>query len=231
MTPKLSPSERAAIAAKIKALQAKTTQAGASEAEAMAAALKAHELLEKYQIDLGAEALREEGTSTSFVERNEVTIGLGTAISLYTSCRVWQAPAAGQIKFLGLRSDTEFAEWLFLSLSNFVVSNTLLYSLEHAVSRDLSDSYRAGMIRRLRERLTPVARQESSGRALIVLKNALVEEAFAALNMRLHRTRSTRQEIRHAEAFAAGQVKGNDAGFDRPMARAAGQLAIGRSEQ
>lgn len=42
-----------AIAARIRALLAKTTENGATDAEAMSAAEKARELMDRYQIDLG----------------------------------------------------------------------------------------------------------------------------------------------------------------------------------
>ena len=50
-------------AAKIKALLGKTIENGATEAEAMAAAIKARELMDKYDIDLTTLDMKAEGSS------------------------------------------------------------------------------------------------------------------------------------------------------------------------
>jgi hypothetical protein len=53
--------DREKLLARIKALFSNTTGAGATEAEELAAAEKARELIEKYQVDMGAEELKKEG--------------------------------------------------------------------------------------------------------------------------------------------------------------------------
>ena len=57
----MNSADREKLLARIKALFSKTTEAGATEAEELAATEKARELIEKYQLDMGAEELKREG--------------------------------------------------------------------------------------------------------------------------------------------------------------------------
>ena len=68
----MTDTDREKLLARIKALFSKTTKSGATEAERHAAAEKARELIEKYQLDMGAEELKKEG----FVKKN---IGMDAA--------------------------------------------------------------------------------------------------------------------------------------------------------
>lgn len=125
-----SEDNKKSIAFKIKALLAKTTQAGCSEAEAMMAAHKAKELLDKYQIDLSELDLREEGTSETEVQMSAISRDLSGSVAAYCEVKSWRSQ--GKHHYLGLKSDVFFAEWLLLALTSFVQRKTLDYSLNTA---------------------------------------------------------------------------------------------------
>jgi len=219
-----------AIAAKIRALQAKTTASGASEAEALAAALKARELLDKYQLDMTEFEIKEEGTSQQAApsDRQGIASRLANAIASFCSCKVWTSDNRAKIQYLGLRSDSEFASWLTTSLSGFCQSAALDYSLFSSDGADpaLVASFLNGTIQRINTRLK--GNLPATGTSLVVLKNALVEEAYAKLNLRLGQGRAVSYTSSRADAFAAGQAAGDLASFGKPLSPGGSQLAIGR---
>jgi len=128
------------LLAKIKALFAKTDNAGATEAEALAAAEKAHELIERYQIDLGADELKREGfiKRTIEVETSRFTFArrILNGIDKFCEVKTWiwnwrpdeeedrvlyRIRGATDIYVIGLASDTEFAAYLIESLTMFAM--------------------------------------------------------------------------------------------------------------
>jgi hypothetical protein len=141
--------KQARFEAIVKALLAKTVEAGATEAEAMAAAEKARDLIDRYQLDLGAEEVIKEG-----VERFEFRPPSGyhyqflcwssVAIARYCEVEVWFAkrivPAkrarsgatnvwAEVLCAAGLKSDLEFFKYLVAHLSNFAVNGANEWAL------------------------------------------------------------------------------------------------------
>lgn len=220
----LSQDQKRAISLKIKALLAKTMEAGCTEAEALAAAHKAHEMLAKYQLSLSELDLREEGTGESDVEYDEVSYALAGAVASFCEVKVW-AENNKSIKFLGLSSDAFFAEWLMLALSSFVKRKGLEFSLESCKKIFQSDitEFRAGCAGRIRQRLHDEVedrkRNAVTGRELMVVKGHLISEAWAKKNLNLSNGRQAYRGNSQSEAFQAGAAAGNAARFARPVAR------------
>lgn len=214
-----------AMALKIKALLAKTTEAGCSEAEALLAAHKAKELLDKYQIDLSELDLREEGTDEAAVAMNAISRDLSFYIAKYCEVKSWRQN--GQHRFLGLKSDVFFAEWLLLALTSFVQRKTLDFSLSNPRGIYQSEvlDFQSGAIARINERLKAEVdtrqreRATGTGRDLMVVKDQLITEAWARKNLTLKRGVSPRQWNVHSEAFQKGLAAGQEARFARPVAR------------
>lgn len=210
-----------AMAFKIKALLAKTTEAGCSEAEALAAAHKAHELLAKYQLSLSDLDLREEGTEQMSVNIDANVRDLAVAVGKYCECKVWEGQ--GKMHFLGIKSDAFFAEWLMLALSSFVARKTLDYSLSQITvfQRDVQD-FSIGCSQRISQRLLDEvalrAADVVTGRELTIVKGQLITEAWAKKNITL-RSANWRRSASASEAYSAGVAAGNAARFNRPVAR------------
>jgi hypothetical protein len=233
--------EKKKIAAKIKALFAKTTEAGASEFEAMAAMAKGRELLEKYQLDLSDLDIREEGTDVKRCDYTFVSEQLYYEVGQYCECRSWrsseyvvkpmkrknsrqQYELQYHFKFVGIKSDVVFAEWLMSALCAFVDNQQADYYMDHpAVSIAQSKDFVAGCVQRIKERLMHEVAERlrnrplSTGRDLVPLKNAMITEKMAAMGVKL--TSYTRAGInyRDAGAFVAGRAAGETVGLHRPM--------------
>jgi Protein of unknown function (DUF2786) len=110
--------QRKDVAARIRALLAKAVEKGCTEAEAMAATLKARDLLDTYQLELSDVELEAEGVIQDTAEKAEarktnVQWELGSAVADFCEVRCWfQGVTRGEKKictFHGLRSDVEFA--------------------------------------------------------------------------------------------------------------------------
>lgn len=236
----ISQERKKSLAAKIRALLAKTTEAGCSEDEAGAAMAKAHELLAKYQLSLSDLDLRAEGTARSRVGRDfrGIASRLATRVARFCGCKCWQdAERSGSIHFLGLASDAQLAEWLLAALTGFVQRRTLDWSLEEGESiPNIVDSFVTGCIARINERILEeinarsATGEVSGSRALIVVKNQLVTEAFAALNLNLRKARPTAAQIHSQAAYNAGQQAGGEASFAKPTARQAGPRLLGQRQ-
>lgn len=220
----LSQEQKRAVALKIKALLAKTTEAGCTEAEAMMAAHKAHELLAKYQLNLSELDLREEGTDEATVIYDDVTHALAGAVGDYCEVKCWTENRQ-KIKFLGLQSDAFFAEWLMLALSAFVKRKGLDFSLESTKKIFQSDiiEFRAGCSNRICKRLWDEveARKANAvtGRELLVVKGHLISEAWAKKNLTLGQGRASYRGNAASAAYQAGAAAGDQARFARPVAR------------
>ena len=223
----------ASVSRKIKALLQRTQEAGCTEAEAAAAAGKAHELLAKYQLSLSELDLKEEGTCQTKVKVSglEIERNLMGAVAGYCDCKVWRHRESrgdiGTVVFLGLKSDAFFAECLLASLTGFVQRETLLFSLDQETRgvRHLVDSFKHGACQRIKERLNEAvaARRtvpaQDNSRALVVAKAAMVAEAFEALGIKLRKPSKAATVTVDARAFGAGRDSGDKARFSRPVAR------------
>lgn len=232
----MSTPDRDSIAARIRALQAKSTANGATEAEALAAAAKARELLDKYQLDMSEVEIRAEGTEVVVTSLDDTMQSLCVRVSQLCDCKVWGETRTKSLKFFGLSSDVQFATWLCKTLSQFVAGQCLSYALDSLdMSPDVADSFRLGIIERINARLIAEAQlrkgsQDSTqGRGLIVVKNALVTEEWAKLNLNLTYRAAPKQYSRNAEARDAGRSAGDKASFGRPLSTGAKTLALGRS--
>lgn len=224
------------MAARIKALLAKTTENGCSEAEAMAAATKARELMDKYQIDLGAVGMEAEGVEKRATENSTYkTFGIRwrLAYSIMSFCDVkcWSSKQK-QIIFFGLQSDADFATWLIESLDAFIQRSAVEYMM-WVKPEDLptgtkmprweaEKAFILGAIHRITERLKALTAERhremaaGTGKSLVVVKSAIVNKAFSALGMKL-RSSSSKTTFHGGSAYQAGQAAGDRASFGRPV--------------
>jgi Protein of unknown function (DUF2786) len=114
--------DRDKLLARIGALMAKTVEAGCTDAEALAFAEKAHELIERYQIDLGAEEIKREGFVKNRIKMEPARFAFARrillAINEFCEVRTWYTTFTGlaEITVFGLRSDAELASYLIDSL-------------------------------------------------------------------------------------------------------------------
>ena len=113
----MSEANKANILGRIRALQAKTTARGCTEAESQAAAEAVDRLLAQYQLTLDEVTIK----TQSEVEMATIDgIGghavrhAGPAIANFTDTKVWLDNKDRDLVFLGLEVDVQIAEYLAL---------------------------------------------------------------------------------------------------------------------
>lgn len=240
--------DRKEIAARIKALLAKTVDKGCTEEEAMAAAAKAKQLMDKYQIDLSEADLEAEGFVKGVAERAErrrfnVQNWIARAIAEYCDCKYWSTAKlevdakTGKVRrtspivFFGLRSDVEFANWLLKALEAFTWAQADRFGGNYYERRNFA----MGCSQRISERLIEEAERRkqgdvtmATGTSLVVVKDKLVAREFDKLGLKLRKTYSSYTHGGSRNANAAGRAAGDRATFGRPVNGGRGTLSIGR---
>jgi hypothetical protein len=233
-----------AIGRKIRALLNKTVAAGCTEEEAISAATLARKLMDEHRlsqsdIEIKAEPVEDDTIDRVIKQKIAYADYCMSGISRYCGVRMWYTTGydrVKRIKLLGLKPDIEMARWLYEMIDGAIRVERHAYAKttgenDRTTNRRLISSFAVGMASRINSRLTamatvlePVAKT-ASGTALIVVKGALVEEAFAKLNLRFSKARAG-HSVRKASAYLAGQAAGDRVNLNRPLAgsRPAGLL-------
>jgi hypothetical protein len=219
-------SNREAAVNRIRALLAKTTANGCTEEEAFAAAAKAGELMDKYGIESTETEIRAEkcvtGIHGGHRQKAHESKWVASAIAEYCSCRVWHVRGTGHISFFGLPQDAEVATYLMQ-----VVEGAMDRSLKAFKAtpdyptweepRKVRTTFMQAMAIRINSRLREMHKARhtetmtnATGTSLVLVKNAVVAEQFAALGMTLTKGRySTSNGSTSAAAAAAGRAAGD----------------------
>ena len=211
---------------RIQALRAKTIANGCTEDEALSAAAKVAELLDRHDLSLTDVELRAAPCERRVFETHrkkriplDDCIG---AIAHFCDCRVWREKnAAGESSyvFFGLRSDIEVAHYLAELIDGAVraelgrFKTSADYGRFRHQDRHLANaSFALGMVASIAERLVAIkagrdAVNESTGRGLVVLKTAVVDAEFEKLDLKLRTQRSQSRMVSMA-AYEAGGAAG-----------------------
>src|SRR5437660_6488364 len=191
-------------------LRAKTTDNGCTQAEALLAAAKVAELLDRYDLSLTDVELREapcerRAYETHRKKRIPLDDCIG-AIADFCDCRVWREKnRAGEARyvFFGLRPDIEVAHYLTELIDAAVRSELGRYKttsdyqqFRHQERHVANASFALGMVASIADKLTAMkaARDKvnsGSGRALVVLKSAIADAEFGKLDLKLRVQRGT----------------------------------------
>jgi hypothetical protein len=211
---------------RIQALRAKTVGNGCTEDEALAAAAKVAELLDRYDLALTDVELREATCERLEYETNrkkriplDDCIG---AVAHFCDCRVWREKnQAGEARyvFFGLRSDIEVAHYLADLIDTAVRSELGRYktsrayqSLRHQERYMANASFALGMVSSIAEKLLAMKADRDdvnrgAGRDLVPVKSSIIDEELARLNLGL-RSRPARTRMVSVTAYEAGNVAG-----------------------
>jgi hypothetical protein len=213
---------------RIRALRAKTVEQGCTEQEALAAAEKVAELLDRHGLTLSELELRRqtcEGVGIDTDRRRLSPIDdCVPAIAAFFDCRVWsERTTAGALRyiFFGLPADVEAAHYLYDLVDRAFATETARFQAGDIYSRTgsghrrrASNSFQLGLARGIRTKLEDLrqareaALRSGSGRDLVPIKTAIVEEELAKLGLNLRaRSRATRKTIL-VDAFDAGHEAG-----------------------
>lgn len=240
---------RRAAAARIRALLAKTVDNGCTEEEAMAAAAKAGELMDKWgvaasEVEIRAEKCetgghRSRAGKTGDRERSSGTSEVAMvamAIAGYCQCKVWRSGT--EINYFGLPHDVEIAVYMTDAIETTMRTSFRKWRKGPDRPRDVSghrlrSQFMSSMANRLSARLDEMKKERdgkhhetSDGRSLVLVKNAVVEEQFAELGMKLGRPK-TRTVYADDRAAAAGRAAGDAYRFNAGV-RGRATAMIGR---
>lgn len=214
------------LKARIHGLRAKTTDNGCTEAEALSAAAKVAELLDRYDLSLSDVEIREAPCERREYEthRNK-RIPLDDcvgAIADFCDCRVWREKnPAGEARyvFFGLRSDVEAAHCLTELIDLAVRSELGRYKttadyqrFRHKERHMANASFTLGMVASIAAKLTAMKVQRDqantgAGRDLVVLKASVVDAELDRLDLKLETVRRPTRLV-SPEAYDAGGAAG-----------------------
>jgi hypothetical protein len=208
---------------RLQALRAKTIANGCTEEEALAAAAKVAELLDRHDLSISDLEIREEQCERSAIETNRkqrqpISACIG-AIAEYCDCKVWlEKDDTGRVRyvFFGLRPSIEMAHYVYDVIAVAMQTAWDRHARSQRFIRygkDEKGSFLFGMAVSIADKLMAMkgerdeANRRSSGRDLVVLRHAIVEAEFGKLDLNLRRGRASGKRV-SASAFEAGQVAG-----------------------
>ncbi|QWG13656.1 DUF2786 domain-containing protein [Bradyrhizobium sediminis] len=211
---------------RIQALRAKTIDNGCTEDEALSAAAKVAELLDRYDLSLTDIDIREAPCDRRVYETHrkkriplDDCIG---AVANFCNCRVWREKnQAGENRyvFFGLRSDIEVAHYLTELIDIAVRTELGRYKttsgygrFRHNQRHLANASFALGMVASIADKLTAMKAgrdkvNHSTGRGLVVLKTSIVDAEFGKLDLNLRSSRSAGRMV-SLTAYEAGGVAG-----------------------
>lgn len=227
----------------IAALKAKTTENGCTEEEAMAAAEKIAELMDKYDLDgsdveMGAaECERRDGNT----KKDEPALWVADDIGYFTDTMTWCSKNVGgeTVVFFGLPHDVENAHYFFDLIKQAMARAGQRYYLKElclfrsAHRAKMLDAFYVGMASRIGNRLRQMKDERNrktkleTGRDLVVVKSAIVKRDFDALGLKIRKSRSSRQ-ILDAQAYASGRAAGDGVALNAGVGATGAASAIGR---
>jgi hypothetical protein len=210
----------------IQGLRSKTTDNGCTEAEALLAAAKVAELLDRYDLSLTDVEIRdaacEQREYETFRKKRVPIDGCIGAIANFCDCRVWREKnqvGDARYVFFGIRSDIEVAHYLTEVIDNAVRFELGRYKMSagyrrfrHQDRHIANSSFTLGMVASIADKLKTMKRERDvvnngTGRDLVVLKASVVDAELQKLDLKLRTVRRTTRMVAPA-AYEAGGVAG-----------------------
>lgn len=221
------PSALDRLRTRIQALRAKTIDNGCTEGEALAAAAKVAELLDRYELSLTDIEIRETQCEervyeTHLKKRIPIDECIG-AIAAFCDCRVWrQKNAAGEARyvFFGLPADVEVAHYVTELIDGAVRTELGRYKVSaeykrfrHQERHLANASFALGMCASIADRLVAMKAERdgvvrSTGRGLVVLKAAVVDTELERLGVKLRTVEAGPGRFISPDAYDAGGIAG-----------------------
>lgn len=211
---------------RIQALRSKTIANGCTEDEALSAAAKVAELLDRHDLSLSDVELRasscERRVYETFRKKRIPLDDCVGAIAHFCDCRVWREKnAAGESSyvFFGLGADIEVAHYLAELIDGAVRADlgrfktSVDYGRFRHQERHLANaSFALGMVASIADKLVAIKAgrdqvNESTGRGLVVLKTSVVDAEFDKLDLKMRTQRSASRMV-SMTAYEAGGAAG-----------------------
>lgn len=215
------------LKSRIQGVRAKTIANGCTEGEALLAAAKVAELLDRYELSLTdveiCEAPCERREYEAHRKKRIPLDGCIGAIANFCDCRVWREKnSAGNALsvFFGLRSDVEFAHYLTgiidyairTELGRYKTSAAYL-RFRHQDRHVANGSFALGMVASIAGKLAAMKAERDvinaeTGRDLVVIKASVVEAEMGKLDLRLRTVRRATRVVSPI-AYEAGGIAGS----------------------
>jgi hypothetical protein len=225
---------------RIQALRAKTVARGCTEQEALAAAEKVAELLDRHGLSLNELDFRAQpcdGIGIQTTRRRMAPIdNCMTTIAAFFDCRVWVEAAKGaamRYVFFGLRGDVTAAQYLYEMVERAFEAETdafrasALYAEMVGERRTAINSFQSGLARGICAKLKKIraARDKglrsASGHDLVPVKAAMVAEEMAKLGLALRKQTIGGKKRLLTDAYIAGEAAGQRFEITQGIAQAA----------
>ena len=212
---------------RIRGLREKTVEQGCTEQEALAAAEKVAELLDRHGLSLSELDLRKQncegiGVDTNRKRRGPIDDCMGT-IATFFDCRVWgETSENGLLRyiFFGLPADVQAAVYLHDLIALVFTTETATFqagdfyaSVHTSQRRSATGSFQFGLARGIIEKLQAlrqardVAGGATNGRALVPVKRSMIEEEMERLGLTFRAVNASRRKV-IPDAFSAGKEAG-----------------------
>ena len=220
---------RDALKVKIAGLRAKTRAAGCTEAEALAAAALAAELMARHGLD-EADMVMTDATARETSSAPTWRNSLCETIATCTNTAVIMRPADSAITFVGRDPGPEIALYLrdvcfrAVRTEERAFKASTFYRRRRSLStrRQAADDFRNGLVLRLQDRLRALYAVVRSDDAIAEAKQALQRQ----FPNRVTVSRTLRPE-RYSEAGTAGWLAGGAVALNRGVGGAAAPKRIG----
>ena len=213
---------------RIQALRAKTVEQGCTEAEALAAAEKVAELLDRYGLSLSELDLKRQACEGMAVETGRRRVGpvddCMPAVAAFFDCRAWgEKSASGTLRyvFFGLPADVAAARYLYELVERAFETETARFragktytAMPTRVRRTATNSFGIGLARGIAAKLRTLreareaALRGSSGRDLVVAKAGVVDAELDKLGLRFRARKGTAGRRVLTGAFEQGHEAG-----------------------
>jgi hypothetical protein len=205
----------------------RTTDNGCTEAEAVEAMKLAGKLMDQYNLSITDVQIKNTQCVVRVVQDGKKSRGpmdnICTTLARYCDVKIWFNLGKGQYSVFGLPQDTELFEYLFEIIKGSLEREYQKYLLEmnlsdkqaYGIKKGIRASFSVGFMKRMNQKLQEMKASrnteiERTGRQLVLVKDAVVEEAYKALNLRLRTPQRTVRKIRNSHANSAGFSAANN---------------------
>jgi len=212
---------------RIQGLRAKTVAQGCTEQEALAAAEKVAELLDRYGLSLGELDFRAQPCDGVTIETSRRRMApvdnCIPVVAAFFDCRVWIESAKGaplRYVFFGLRADVAAAQYLHELVERAFDTETdafragKIYANMAGERRSATNSFQIGLASgicfklRAMQEARNAHRRSASGRDLVPVKAAMVDDEVAKLGLDFHQRSTASRKRVLSDAYAAGKQAG-----------------------
>lgn len=212
---------------KIRAMLSKTVDNGCTEAEAMAALTMAQMMMDEHEVTLEDLKLEDEKAiiaRSDLKDPQNVRWKLCYWVAQFTETYTYGNKKS--VKFVGLKADVDFAIWLTDTLASFVHAQLKSYmwskgyqKFQGAKRNRVINSFVTGCTHTINNKLSKMVKERkptSNGTALVLAKNALIEDAIKDLGIKAADKRGRKAKFL-GDVLKAGMEAGERASFGRPV--------------